>query len=553
MNLMSDSFEKPMAESVETKAHSGSQCSERVWDVICIGSGTGSLAAATALARLGRSVLVLESHSQFGGLTHTFARRGQRWATGFHYTGWPTAYANDFPELWSTLTRDRAPWQKLPEDNDVYLRPDARFTKRATREQYRADLHTAFPREKQTVDCYLADMREYLRQYRRFMTLQAVPRALEQLGVGWYQGRRFLQLDRLSVQKYMDSIKASRHLRETLWFNWGNFDGHPERTSIGAYCVPMEYMMDGLWTPRNGADSAARAFVGSLLEDGGEVRRSSRVTSLLYSNGQVSGVRVGDEILRGRKIISGIGARETYNLLIAEQRPAVSGRILQLPSTASIMTVYLSLNREALQTLQLNAVNYWVECERDGMYRYWDDFSHLPPWFVLSLASAYQSPVAASEGDIPGELFVGMSHSCFDRWRGSRTQKRGADYAELKSQLLEQTLTQLEKTWPGFRRAVMYAEVSTPLTIESYTGHLHGAAYGIAPVLGRYNERGLRCHSGVGNLFLAGQDVAAAGIIGAFYGGLAAASAVLRRDVSHRLLDRQRFSTLEWMTGGVLT
>ncbi|MCX7385766.1 MAG: NAD(P)-binding protein [Planctomycetales bacterium] len=125
---MSDSFEKPMAESVETKAHSGSQCSERVWDVICIGSGTGSLAAATALARLGRSVLVLESHSQFGGLTHTFARRGQRWATGFHYTGWPTAYANDFPELWSTLTRDRAPWQKLPEDNDVYLRPDARVS-----------------------------------------------------------------------------------------------------------------------------------------------------------------------------------------------------------------------------------------------------------------------------------------------------------------------------------------------------------------------------------------------------------------------------------------
>jgi phytoene dehydrogenase-like protein len=49
-----------------------------MWDAIVIGSGSGGLGAAAALARRARRVLVLEQHTAAGGLTQTFTRRGWR-------------------------------------------------------------------------------------------------------------------------------------------------------------------------------------------------------------------------------------------------------------------------------------------------------------------------------------------------------------------------------------------------------------------------------------------------------------------------------------------
>lgn len=74
------------------------------------------------------------------------------------------------------------------------------------------------------------------------------------------------------------------------------------------------------------------------------------------------------------------------------------------------------------------------------------------------------------------------------------------------------------------------------MTIRSFTGHEEGAAYGIAPVPGRYNNRALRAVTGIPGLLLAGQDVGTARVIGAFYGGLIVASAVLRRNAMKVLL-----------------
>ena len=55
------------------------------WDVIVIGSGIGGLAAAAALAKENKRVLVLERHHQLGGLTQSFERHGYHFNVGVHY------------------------------------------------------------------------------------------------------------------------------------------------------------------------------------------------------------------------------------------------------------------------------------------------------------------------------------------------------------------------------------------------------------------------------------------------------------------------------------
>lgn len=513
---------------------------KRSWDVICIGSGMGSLAAAAALARNGRSVLVLEAHNQVGGLTHTFARKGVRWGTGLHYTGWSNEHLGEFPLLWDTLTAGQAPWLRLPDDTDYYLHPDGQFVKRAPRQRFREDLYAAFPGERAVIDCYLDDLRGTLRELMRFAPLQSLPRMIERLGLGWWMGRRFLAADRLPLIRYMDQIGASPRLRQHLWFTWGNFGGIPAETSFASHAIPNEAMLDGLWTPRHGSQSVAEAFTQTIQRAGGEVRRGARVSSLVFQGGRVVGVRLGEEEIRARTVISGIGARETYRLLVpAERRPRHVDSILALKPSCSIFTLYLALDRTVLERFGLTGVNYWVEGERGGLNDVWTDLSAPPPFAILSLAARFPHEDASNgrdEGVVPAEIFTAISGERFRRWQETRVMKRGEEYGDFKSYLMEQVLRRIEAAWPGLGSYIRYAEGATPLTIRSFTGHEDGAAYGIAPVPGRYNNRALRAVTGVPGLLLAGQDVGTAGVIGAFYGGLIAASAVLSRNAMKLLL-----------------
>ena len=49
------------------------------WDAFVIGSGMGGMAAATALSKMGRRVLLLEQHQAFGGLTNSFSASEYPW------------------------------------------------------------------------------------------------------------------------------------------------------------------------------------------------------------------------------------------------------------------------------------------------------------------------------------------------------------------------------------------------------------------------------------------------------------------------------------------
>jgi len=128
---------------------------EHAFEAVVIGSGVGGLTAAAALAKRGRRVLVLDQHTQLGGLTQTFSRREYSFATGVHYIGGvgeqPGA-DGQLGRLLHWLTDGRLRFAPIGSPYDVVRLPGREFPIEAPREAYIARLKASFPNEIAAID-----------------------------------------------------------------------------------------------------------------------------------------------------------------------------------------------------------------------------------------------------------------------------------------------------------------------------------------------------------------------------------------------------------------
>ena len=97
------------------------------WDAIVIGSGIGGLTAAGLLARVAKMrVLVLEKHTERGGLTHTFRRDGASWDVGLHYVG--NVQEGSFERrIFDFLSGAALRWNQMPDDFERFIYPGVDF------------------------------------------------------------------------------------------------------------------------------------------------------------------------------------------------------------------------------------------------------------------------------------------------------------------------------------------------------------------------------------------------------------------------------------------
>jgi len=129
------------------------------------------------------------------------------------------------------------------------------------------------------------------------------------------------------------------------------------------------------------------------------------------------------------------------------------------------------------------------------------------------------------------DLITFASYDWFARWADRRWHQRGEEYEELKERFAQRLLATLYARLPRLRGKVDTYELSTPLSTRHFANYARGELYGLAHTPARFAHRGLRPATPVPGLYLAGQDVASAGVAGALFGGVLCASAILRRNL----------------------
>ena len=501
-----------------------------------IGSGVGGLTTAGLLARAaGKRVLVLERHTEPGGLTHTFRRDGASWDVGVHYIG-HLSPGSQGRAYFDYLSGGELEWNRMPNAYDRFVYPGVDLCVSSDPDRYERDLVAAFPQEARAIHRYFQDVQQVTRWVTLGFVQGMVPRpaasllrAAQRLG-----GRRATG----TTKAYLDAHFRSPELKAVLASQWGDYGLPPSQSAFAVHALIVSHYLEGAWFPRGGSARIARTFEKGIEQAGGAVRVAQEVTEILTENGAAVGVRVTDHrgaqvnerVYRAPVIVSAIGASNTFNRLlptsgkIGRRTESARRTLKHLGTGTSAVSVFLRL-RDDPRSIGIDGGNIWVnrDLDHEGAQRSSNSLLEGHPHNIFVSFSSLNS------GETPhtAELTSFCEAKVFQQWAEHPRGHRGPEYSALKERIARGMLELAESAAPGLTGLVDYAETSTPLTYEHYTAHPAGAFYGSPATPLRFRSRPLGPRTAVSGLFLSGQDAGSTGIMGAMTGGVAAACQVL--------------------------
>ena len=506
------------------------------YDVIVIGSGIGGLTTAGLLARAaGKRVLVLERHTEPGGLTHTFRRDGASWDVGVHYIGQvgPGSRARAYFDY---LSGGELEWNRMPDAYDRFVYPDLDLSVSSDPDRYERELVAAFPQEARAIHRYFKAVRRTTAWTTMSFVQGMVPRPMTSLlRLAQRMGGRTATG---TTKAYLDAHFRSPELKAVLASQWGDYGLPPSRSAFAVHAMVVSHYLEGGWFPQGGSARIARTFEKGIEQAGGAVRVAQEVTEILLDDGAASGVRVMDHrgplsrerVYHAPVIVSAVGASNTFNRLlptsgdIGRLTGPARRTLTNLGTGTSAVTVFLRL-RDDPRSIGLDGGNIWVNRDLDHERTQEHSVCLLegrPHDVFVSFPS-----VKSGESPHTAEIISFCDADSFRQWADLPKGDRGPDYSALKERVARGMLDLAESAAPGLSDLVDYLEVSTPLTYAHYTAHPAGAFYGPPATPLRYRSNPLGPSTAIPRLFLSGQDAGSTGIMCAMMGGLAAACQVL--------------------------
>jgi phytoene desaturase len=485
------------------------------YDVVVIGSGAGSLAASSVLARLGRKVLVVERHDRPGGYLHAFRREGFAFDSAVHLIG-GCGETEAGPGLVRRLldglgVGDRCAFERIdPFYTAVF--PGLRIDAHGGIEAFTEAHVERFPAEKNGFRALLEVChRTRIESERAAHVGPGGFMRLAHSGPTLFQHRRATLADVTGA--YLEDPRA----RAAFGALWPYLGLPPSRVSFLYFATMlMSYVEQGAWYCRGSFQRLAGALAHALERNGGELLLKSSVRRIRVQDGAVQGVVLENgQRIAAPLVLSGADATQTYEELVGAENldRRFLRRLRRMRPSLSAFVVYGGTDLDLRAAGAGHEMFFYDTWDHDADYANLlrGEFSRIG-FSVPTLAD----PSLAPPGRHAFQITVPLPYALSSSWRRD------------KDALVARLLARADRAFPGLRDRLQLALGGTPRTLERYTLNRDGAMYGWELTPDQIGPARLAEASPVHGLLLAGHWTRpGAGVYGAFRSGLAAAGQVL--------------------------
>jgi len=267
------------------------------------------------------------------------------------------------------------------------------------------------------------------------------------------------------------------------------------------------------------------------------------------ATGTVIGVVVREQVIRAKRVVSAIGALNTFCRLVpTTQRHRIEPILRtirdapplappadlerQVEPSVAFLYLFLGINAEGLP-VDLPKHNLW--CFED-----WDHETTCalpatlgdvgddhPLLLFISSPSAKDPAWTARKGSKQVVLALAPTrYEYWAPWTNERIKHRGTEYETMKKRLTHRLTEAVLAKLPQLRGRLTYVDLGTPLSNDYYLGTSWGEAYGLSHTPSRFAQYWLTPKTPLPNLYLSGQDIACDGVTGAVLSGLLTAGTI---------------------------
>ena len=474
--------------------------------VLIIGSGIGGLSTAIILTKLGFDVTVLEKNRQAGGVLRSYTRKGIDCAVGVHYLG-----SLDKHQILRTFFDYLGVTKAIPVtrmgrngviDRYIFTSPTSRlpvFDLPPGMDAYEENLVRAFPEEQDKISGIMAPIRQAAKQ-------------LHDLDFLYTPDNNFSLLDQYDpFGAVLNDLGCSEELRNVLAIP-SSWLGVP-LDDCPAYYHNMalaSYISSSWRLQRNGAHMAD-VFAGRLLELGGKIITSAKVSRIDVGSRVVKGVHLqSGEHIPASIVIGAVHPKNVLSMLSQEDvKPSYRKRISALQNTHGIFSVHVSVDGTVHREIPHNI--FKIDTDQRG---------------AVADLKYYQIRKSEKKGyNLLSILTSGMDE-LWTPWESTQSGRRGKEYQELKTRMATKLVEEAAQMFGAFTGAEIL-DASTPLTLRDWVNSPDGSAYGVLRSSSQMLATALLNRTAVQGLYLAGQNVMAPGIIGTIMGSFSTVKLIL--------------------------
>ena len=224
-------------------------------------------------------------------------------------------------------------------------------------------------------------------------------------------------------------------------------------------------------------------------------------------------------------VVSNAGARSTFSHLVpTEFGHAEREKLVGVENGTSAVILFLGLNDDPRHH-GFEDCNYWLYNSLD-----FDEEAKQVQGEPIAITGGFLSfGSIRNPGQEPHTAQI-VSFSREPEWQEFADKpwlKRGDEYTRKKDERAEVMINFFAERYPALRNLIEYQELSSPLTVKSFTRHHGGAIYGQECDRNRLQRDQWRIGTSVKQLYLTGSDVGLPGVNGALMAGVMTAGKLL--------------------------